>query len=135
LICTQRLIFGHYEIEDVHEAILCGDSLTVELWEQAKASFAKHGGQPKTELKPDRHTVISSDLKPARPEQVLYLREDRKTDRNGTAVYRVHKGPDEKSAMVFLQQHPVAQNFVYLVVETPDGNFCRDMMGIYKEDS
>ena len=35
--------------------------------------------------------------------------------------------------MAFLQAHPVDRNFFYLVVETPEGNFGRDVDGIYAE--
>ena len=52
----------------------------------------------------------------------------------GTAIYRIYKGPDEQSAMAFLKENPVTQELLYLVVETPEGNFCRDLMGVYKED-
>lgn len=135
LICTQRLIFGHYAIEEVHEAILCGDALTVELWKQAKASFSKHGGVLKTELEPTRRVAAASSARAAQPEKIVFVEEQRKPGQGGTAIYKVYKGPDEESAMAWLQQHPVTQNLLYLVVETPEGNFCRDSMGIYKEDA
>lgn len=135
LICTERLIFGYYAIEDVYEAILCGDALTVELWEQAKASFSTYGGEKKNDLAPTRHEARAPKAQAAHPEQVVYVKEERKSGMGGTAIYRVYKGPDEQSAMAFLQQNPVTQNLLYLVVETPEGNFCRDAMGIYKEDT
>jgi hypothetical protein len=109
--------------------------LTVELWEQAKASFSKHGGEKKNELAPTRHAGSAPKAQAARLEKVVYMKEERKSGMGGTATYRVYKGPDEQSAMAFLQQNPVTQNLLYLVVETPEGNFCRDAMGIYREDS
>jgi hypothetical protein len=135
LICTERLIFGYYAIENVYEAILCGDALTIDLWEHAKASFSKHGGQRKNDLAPARHAASTPKAQVAQPEKVVFVTEQRNPGMGGTAIYRVHRGPDEQSAMAWLQQNPVTQNLLYLVVETPDGNFCRDLMGIYKEDA
>jgi len=134
LICTERLIFGYYAIDDVYEAIICGDALTVELWEQVRASFLKYGGEMKNELAPTRHATVTPKTQAAQPEKVVYIREDRQTGMGGTAIYRVYKGPDEQTAMAFLKENPVTQDLLYLVVETPEGNFCRDKMGTYKED-
>lgn len=133
LICTERLIFGYYAIEDVYEAILCGDALTIELWEQAKTSFSKYGGEMKNELAPTWHATVTPKAQPVQPGKVVYVREDRQTGMGGTAIYRVYKGPDEQTAMAFLKENPVTQDLLYLVVETPEGNFCRDKMGTYKE--
>ncbi len=53
LICTERLIFGHYRQQDgTYEAILCGSSLTQDLWAQAGEQFARHGGKRKNDLAP-----------------------------------------------------------------------------------
>lgn len=41
--------------------------------------------------------------------------------------------PDAASARAFLQEYPVTQQLYYLVVETPQGNICRDIQGIYTE--
>lgn len=133
MICTERLIFGYYAIEDVYEAIICGDALTIELWEQARASFLKYGGELKNELAPTRHATATPKTQAAQPEKIVYIREDRQTDMGGTAIYRVYKGPDEQTAMAFLKENPVTQDLLYLVIETPEGNFCRDKMGTYKE--
>ena len=135
LICTERLIFGYYAAEDVYEAILCGDALTFELWEQAKASFSKHGGKEKNEQAPTRLAANAQKVQAAQPANVVFVREDRKPGLGGTNTYRVHEGPDEQSAMAWLQKNPVTQDLLYLVVETPEGNFCRDVNGIYKEDA
>lgn len=130
LICTERLIYGYYETGGSYEAILCGDNLTIELFEQALDSFTRHGGIPKNSLKPTRHANINSKQDKAHPEKVYFVKDQYANN----ATYKVYNGPDEKSAMSFLQQNPVTKDFYYLVVETPEGNFCRDKMGIYKED-
>ena len=50
-----------------------------------------------------------------------------------TMTFRVFKAPDAVSAKSFLQKNPVNRIFHYLVVETPEGNYGRDIDGIYKE--
>jgi len=45
----------------------------------------------------------------------------------------VYKGSNKASAMAFLEKNPVNKELYYIVVETHEGNFCRDMMGFYQE--
>ena len=52
---------------------------------------------------------------------------------DGIGTYRVYRANSAKAARDFLTKNPVNEKLLYLVVETPDGNFCRDIMGIYKE--
>ncbi len=134
LICTEPLIFGYYEIEGMHEAVLGGADLTHDLWEQARASFTKHGGTRKNDQEPEKPRAAAPPRKAAQPENIVFLREEPKHGMGGTAIYRIHKGTDKESALAFLKQNPVTQQLLYLVVETPDGNYCRDIQGIYKED-
>lgn len=132
LICTETLIFGCYEIGGGYEAIICGDDLSVELWEQATESFTRHGGRRKNDLEP---TKRQSPPKPeeTKPDEVVFVREDIVEGDGDTCTYRVYKGPNAGSAQAFLSRNPVTRNFLYLAVETPDGNYCRDIKGIYKE--
>ena len=134
VICTETLIFGYYETEEGKcEAIVCGDDLTVEVWEEARTSFQDHGGSRKNEQKPEKSQPGKTPHNQGNSNRVKYLREDRQERMGHTMVYRVHKGPDAASAKAFLQQNPVSKPLYYLVVETPDGNYCRDKDGIYKE--
>jgi hypothetical protein len=134
LICTEVLIFGYYPIDDgKYEAIVCGDELTHELWEQARASFSKHGGRRKNELEPEKCVIPAPKAKAAQPGKVVFVKEDRQQQMGVTMIYRIHKGTDAVSAKAFLEQNPVTRQFYYIVVETPEGNYCRDVQGIYKE--
>lgn len=67
------------------------------------------------------------------PEKVVFVREGRQQGITGTKIYRIHKGPDAISAKAFLQENPVNRALYYIVVETPEGNYGRDIDGIYKE--
>jgi len=137
LICTEILTFGCYSTTSgICEAIITGDDLSYELWEQAKESFIKHGGKPRGqgELKPEKRDVFVKKESTAQKEKALFVREDRRRDKTGkTTIYRIYKAPDAASAKVFLEQNPVNQNFYYFIVETPEGNYCRDRLGLYKE--
>jgi hypothetical protein len=137
LICTEPLIFGYYRQSDgLYEAVICGDKLTHDLWERAKSSFESHGGRRKNDLEP---VVAGPPAPPAgppdSPEDIVFVKEERKPTKlgSGIATYRIHKGPDEASARAFLERHPVTKEFHYLVVETPEGSFGRDIQGIYEE--
>jgi hypothetical protein len=61
LICTEVLIFGYYPTEEgKYQTVIGGDELTHELWEQAKASFARHGGHRRNDLEPEKHAIAVS---------------------------------------------------------------------------
>jgi hypothetical protein len=133
LICTEVLIFGYYPTEQgKYEAVICGDDLTYELWQQAKESFTRHGGNRKNDLEPEKHTA-QAKANEAKPEKVKFIREDHSQSHGVTMIYRVHKAPDAATAKAFLEQNPVTRQFYYILVETPEGNYCRDIQGMYKE--
>jgi len=134
IICLETLVYGFYKREDgKYEALVCGDELSHDVWEAARASFAKHGGVKKNEQEPAKTEKAPAVSRQGDPKQVKFVREDR-TERMGhTMIYRIHKGPDGASARAFLEENPVSQGLYYIVVETPEGNYCRDKDGIYKE--
>ncbi|MBN1563649.1 MAG: hypothetical protein JXA10_07415 [Anaerolineae bacterium] len=138
LISTEIILFGYYprDNDGKYEAIVCGDRLSHDLWAQAKASFIKYGGQPvgQGELEPAKSAApVVATAKVTSPGTVTFVREERKVIYGQTMTYRIHTGPNEASAMAFLEKTPVTRQFYYIVVETPVGNFCRDIQGIYKE--
>lgn len=134
IICTETLIFGCYNRDDgKYEAIVCGDDLTIEVWDAARVSFSKHGGVKKNEQKPEKTQPARKADRSGEPKKVSFVREDRKDCPAGTCVYRIHKAPDAASAKAFLEENAVSKPLYYIVVETPEGNYCRDCDGIYKE--
>jgi len=134
LICTETLTFGYYRTsEGKYEAIICGDDLTHELWAAAKESFSRHNGKRKNDQEPQKRAKPRSEAREAKPGKVVFVREDRQQKMGHTMIYRIHKGPDAPSAKAFLEKNPVTKQLYYIVVETPEGNYCRDIQGIYKE--
>jgi len=134
IICTETLIFGYYKLDNGKtEAIICGDDLSIDIWETATKSFQKHGGVKKNEKKPEKTQQSNALSKSGDSNKVKFIREDKQQTMGQTCIYRVHKGPDAACAKAFLDINPVTKPLYFLVVETPDGNYCRDKNGMYKE--
>jgi len=134
LICTKTLIFGYYLVENgKYEAIICGDDLTNELWAAAKESFIKHGGARKNEQEPEKKAPSTPVATKPKLGNVTFVRENRQQKMGQSMIYRIYKAPDAASAKAFLAQNPVTKSFFYIIVETPEGNYGRDIEGIYKE--
>ena len=85
LICTEPLIFGYYRQSDgQYEAVICGEKLTHELWERAKSSFESHGGRRKNDLEPEMDGSPAPPAGPASPEDVVFVKEERKPTKLGS---------------------------------------------------
>ena len=144
LICTEVLIFGYYKTKrGKYEAIVCGADLSHDLWMQAKKSFIAHGGlpvgkgalEPKTQARRDKTKTRAkrNKKKKARLGDVKFVREDRNNRFGIESIYRIYSGPNAAAAKAFLGQNPVTKRSYYIVVETPEGNYGRDIMGMYTE--
>ena len=133
LICTEVLDFGYYPAKnEAYAAFICGKDLTHELWEQAKTSFAKHNGTPRNEQEPEKSSAPVQPATAARPDKVVFVKEMSGQNQVGaTYIKKRYSAPDAASAKAFLQQHPVTQQFYYIEIDTPEGNFGRDIQGIY----
>lgn len=136
LICTEVLNFGYYQTQQgQYEAILGGGELTHELWAQAKASFIQHGGRPRGdgELEPPTSHNTAPQAQPPGPGQVTFVREEHQSKMGSMLTYQIYQGPSAAAAKTFLEQNPVTKPLYYIIVETPEGIYGRDIQGIYKE--
>lgn len=133
LICTEVLDFGYYPAKnEAYAAFICGKDLTHELWEQAKTSFVKHNGTPRNEQEPEKSSAPVQPATAARPDKVVFVKETSGQNQVGaTYIKKRYSAPDAASAKAFLQEHPVTQQFYYIEIDTPEGNFGRDIQGIY----
>ena len=61
--------------------------------------------------------------------KVVFVREDR----NDLGTFLTYKGPSKADAMAFLSEQSITQPSYYVVVETPDGNYGKDIQGFYQE--
>jgi hypothetical protein len=50
-----------------------------------------------------------------------------------TQTYEVHTAPSKADALAFLETKTVTQDFLYIIVETPEGNWGKDKMGVFEE--
>lgn len=130
LICTEVLFFGYYPVENgKYRTILCGDELTIELWQQSKQVCEKYGGQLNNELAPTKHISPEKAAQPVLLNKMKFITEDQQQK----ATYRIYQAPNSATAKEYLRQNPISQRYYYLIVETPEGNYCRDIEGISKE--
>jgi len=137
LICTETLNFGYYDVEEGgYDAIVCGWDLTHDLWQKAKTSFINHGGRPRGQgdLEPE---IKAQKPKKKKTGKVKYVTTNTSRKNLGTQVvtftYEVYRGPDAATAKDFLSEKPVKKPHYYIIVETPEGNYGRDIDGIYRE--
>jgi hypothetical protein len=134
IICTEALTYGFYQLDDgAWEVEIVGKDFTYALWTAAKSAMMRHGGICKNEEAPEK-TATNSSKAPSPSGKVTFIREEhQKHPLGSTLVYRIYRAASAEEAKQFLQAHPVDKPLLYLVVETPDGNYCRDKDGIYKE--
>ena len=136
LICTETLNFGYYQNDEGnYDAIMSGTDLTQKLWRQAKASFIKYGGRPigKGERIPKKRRTHIKNINVSQSNEIVFVEETRQPHLGYTYVYRVHEGSNSTSAKKFLKQLPVPAPLHYIVVKTPEGNYCLDNQGMYRE--
>lgn len=142
-ICTETLLFGYYaaggEEKEAYDSFICGSELTYELWEKAKKSFIAHGGKPRGQgdQAPEKRVIPAAKKKKSSINKVKYVRTDRETKNMGAVsahfTYEIYRGPDATTAKEFLSRKSVTKQNYYIIVETPEGNYGRDIGGIYKE--
>ncbi len=137
LICTEVLIYGYYPVEgNEFEAVLCGEEMSHHLFVNAKKAFIKNNGIKLNELEPAKDTQSPAKSKTKQisvQNEVKFLKETKQIKMGHTFTYRIYKGQTASSAVSFLEKNPVTENLLYIIVETPEGNYGRDIQGIYKE--
>jgi len=136
LICTEPLYFGCYRLKNgKYEAYIGGRQLPLALWRAARESFTVHNGRIKNEQQPDAELNPDNEPGMTLAERVTRIREYSQLNSGQTEFYSIYEAPNAVIAQAFLKQK---QNMVtkpdqYIVVKTPDGDFWRDIGGIYKK--
>lgn len=129
-ISLEVLEFGCYELEKEGkwEIIIWGENFTDELYQESNTKLSAAGGTKKGERIPKK----KSQDKPKASNtggKTTYIR----TDHKGNNTYEVHKAPSKSVAMDFLKNKSVTKGLYYIIVETPEGNWGKDINGIYQE--
>ena len=134
LICDHIFHFGYYGTTENNiptgkwDAFIAGFDLTHEMWEQIHFAFKKFNGTMKNDLEPDKN-VKTAAIQRGNKSKVVFIREDR----TNLGTYLTYKAPSKADAMAFLSEQRITQRSYYVVVETPEGNYGKDIQGIYKE--
>lgn len=135
LICTEILLFGVYQSpEKQYHAIINGNDMTTEIWEQARQVFASHGGKKLSDIEPTKSIPPRANTT-KETGNVVFVREYQEAKMGGLAMctYKMYRADNAQSAKEFLSNVVVTEQLYYIVVETPEGNYARDIQGIYKE--
>lgn len=134
LIAKEVLRYGYFAVTEngkltgEFDAFIAGEDFTHQMWEQTHEIFAKHNGKKKNDLEPDKNKKVTSPTD-GKAQNVTFLRENR----NQGSIWRVYKAQNKADALAFLSQQQITRALYYVVVETPEGNFGRDIDGFYKE--
>jgi hypothetical protein len=132
LISTEPVYYGYYQVDTgKFEVLICGKTLTYEMFREAMEKLAEAGGILKDKKEPTKKEARSVTKHSAEsPSSVTFQREERK----GLYIYYIYNGPSKDAAIAFLKtiQPPTSHN-VYYIVETPEGNLGKDIDGIYEE--
>lgn len=137
LICDRLMTFGYYETTlngaptGQYEALVAGNDLTKEEFHLAEEAFKRHGGTCKNH---DEPAISGSAAKTQPAGNALSVRyKETVKGSDGISTYEVYTGPDKASAVAFLRTKPVSRRLYYIVVDTPEGSFGRDINGFYQE--
>lgn len=127
LICDKVLEFGYYKADDEYEAIIAGFDLSLDEFNKVEDAFKSHNGKLKNNLEP------SDDVKSAKSvegnKDNVKFRE--KFSKN-QYTYECYDGKTKADAMEFLKDKEVTEGLYYVCVYTPEGDFGRDINGIYE---
>jgi hypothetical protein len=132
LICTEPLIFGYYRDEGgQYEAIIAGENLLHETWQQAKEGFEKYGGWRKNDREPEKRAAPGTE-KARDFSKVVFVRKYSEK-RPGNPTYEEYKCDDTELAKEFLITKLVDKEQYFVIVQTPMGTWGMDIKGLYKE--
>ena len=134
LVSSEVLTFGVFEAApNTWGSLLAGKSLSHALWSEAKSSFTKHGGKSRREEAPAKSIAPAPNFAPTSASLVQFAYERNDIVAGAPATYRHHTGPSKSSAIDWLKTQSVTRPSYFLVVETPEGTFARDIQGIFEE--
>lgn len=131
-ISLEIIEFGYYETDkgDTWEVIFWGENLSTEMYNEAKTKLDNAGGKMKGGRIPTKKSQGQPNSKEKiKKEKVKY----EKTYNEGSNTYETHKAPSKSAALAFLKNKSVTKSLYYVIVETPEGNWGKDIDGIYQE--
>ena len=77
--------------------------------------------------------AISGSKNKQEPNEAIFVKEYSEEKMEKEFTYRIYTAQNKASAKALLEENRVNKPFHYIIVETPEGNWGRDINGIYKE--
>lgn len=106
----------------------------------AEDVFVRRGGDVRfvsvgcrSDLSKKRREVARSAKKYASTGQVKFIKTERRSMGGVDFEFDVYAADSEREALLFLSRETVGESFRYIVVETPEGSFGKDIDGVYRE--
>lgn len=139
MLCTPDLDFGVYrEVENEREryiAFVGGPALTHMLWREANVRLGRHeeASEHKVSDPPERRAVVPDPATVGGKAASVELMREGEGEGDDFAYYYRFKAPNKESAQAYLKKVAVAEPGLFVVVETPEGHWGKDLRGIYRE--
>lgn len=139
MVCTPDIDFGVYrEVENEKERYISfvgGPALTHMLWREAKVRLGRHeeAREYKISDPPERRAVVPDPATVGGKAQGVELVHEGDGDGDDFAYYYHLRAPSKESAQAYLKKVAVGEPGLFVVVETPEGHWGRDMRGTYRE--
>lgn len=132
LISKEVVDYGCYQIKDGRsEVMICGHGFKKSKFDEAKKKLTEAGGEIYSEKSPK---VSQPEKSPSTDTEVTFVRKSSRELAKGIfATYMNYKAKSEEAALAFLNSKSVTQNLYYIVVDTPQGAYGKDINGVYKE--
>ena len=131
----EEVHFGIYESENQFVAFAGGAAMSFCLWRECLAVFIRSNGAASFQVS----AAPGLNLALPKPEHLsglvaqVYFNRDYDGEEDDYRHYVLFKGPGEAGARAFLRRLAEPPPGIYLIVETPVGQWGRDADGYYKE--
>lgn len=137
LMSTETVDYGCYETgQQKGEVIICGHEFSKVMYDEVKLKLKNAGGTIKQATPPkeqSRKPEVKAE-KNDEDDKVTYVKTSKRELAPGvTAIYENYRAENEAAAKEFLAYKLIMQPLYYIVVDTPNGTWGKDIDGMYKE--
>ena len=131
----EEVHFGIYELENLFVAFAGGAAMSFLMWRECMAVFGRGNGAVSFQVSeaPGLNLELPNPEHLSGPAAQVYFDRDYDGEGEDYRHYVLFKGPGEAGARAFLHRLAQPPQGIYLVVETPAGQWGRDADGYYKE--
>lgn len=131
----EEVHFGIYELENQFVAFVGGATMSFLMWRECLAVFGRGNGAVRFQVSeaPGLNLELPNPEHLSGPAAQVSFDRDYDGEEDDYRHYVLFKGPGEAGARAFLHRLAEPPQGIYLVVETPAGQWGRDADGYYKE--